>query len=624
MTGPMGVATMDQLPRSTGPLGPSGRLVLLGIVLVATALSIAATGFEYGISNNVFHIPYLLRYEELPAFRDDAFYRTLDRFTSMIWPLLRAVATEGNVRDVMLASHVVSRAAALLALMWLLRVNGLDTWASAAVALLGIAGCAWLTGASIVGAHGLFIQYFTHSEVAWAAVFAAVAARQQRRPMLSAAFAGCAFLVNAFVGIWMVALLLMTALARDGSRADCRRIATSALVFAAVGSPVAIWIGLAIQDGGRVPAFSYVHYIRTYYPQHFLIEAASARQLMLLGLVACCGFVAAFLSRDRRFWWSLLGACVVLVVVGAAAPYAFDHRFVFNLHLLRCDGVLQFLSLAICIAVLADTLVGASNPPALRMVAAVAAGMLLTPRAEPVSLLVCLSGLCLLAVNRWHADARAPGHRLWTRPLVLSTRFVLSTPLALAFAALAMAAQALLVGLSGGAWLRWSLLAALLCLLGGGRRDRQVVLVALWGALVLAAVTGMRNAREGVPHARTSAKWQELVQWVRGSSLSGPFLVPVDERSRATFDLFQLQAGRPVWVDWKQGAAVMWAPGFYWQWMPRAREVLALSDAHAFGAYAIDKGIPALVLPGRLGACPAHTDSVFDNGDYRVCTVDRR
>lgn len=609
---------MGHVPHAPSRSGASGRLVVLALVLVATALSIGATGFEYGISNNVFHIPYVLRYGELPAFRDDAFYQTLDRFASMVWPLLRAAATEGNVRSLMFASHVLSRAAALLALAWLLRVNGLNTWASGAVALFSVAGCAWLTGGSIVGGHGLFIRYFTHSEVSWAALFAAVAAMQQRRLVLSAAFAGCAFLVNAFVGLWMVALLLMTALGRDGPRADWRRIAMSVPVFLAVGSPVVLWVGLAIQDGGPVPAFSYIEYIRTYYPQHFLIEAASARQLVLLGLVACCGFVAAFLSRDRRFWWSLLGACVVLLVVGAAAPYGFDHRFVFNLHLLRSDGVLQFLSLAIAIAVLAQTLVDGSNPPALRMVAAVAAAMLLTPRAEPVSLLACLAGLCVLVLGRWHAEAAAPARLRW------AGRFARSTWTAVAFAVLAVAAQALQAGLSPGAWLRWSLLAAVLLLLGHRRcdhRDHPGALVGLWLALVLAAVMGMRGVRDGVPDARTSAQWQELVQWVRSSPLPGPFLVPVDEPSRATFDLFQLQAGKPVWVDWKQGAAVMWAPGFYWQWMPRAREVLALTSAQAFGAYAIEKGIPVLVLPGHLGGCPAATDSVFDNGAYRVCAV---
>jgi hypothetical protein len=54
-------------------------------------VSLAITGFKFGIYNNVFHIPYVLSLSESQEFLGDAFYSSLKHFTSIIWLALRLV-----------------------------------------------------------------------------------------------------------------------------------------------------------------------------------------------------------------------------------------------------------------------------------------------------------------------------------------------------------------------------------------------------------------------------------------------------------------------------------------------------------------------------------------------------
>jgi len=108
-----------------------------------------------------------------------------------------------------------------------------------------------------------------------------------------------------------------------------------------------------------------------------------------------------------------------------------------------------------------------------------------------------------------------------------------------------------------------------------------------------------------------------MTSWVRDSDLKGPFLIPL----AAPFDEFQLSARKTVWVDWKQGAAIMWEPAFYFQWMPRFREVKALRNSDEFATYAILNHIPYAVLSAADGSCPHRTEVVYRNSNFVVCRV---
>lgn len=583
----------------------------IGFVLLATALSMLATGFAFGVANNAFHIPYVLRYGELAQFRHDALYHSLEQFASLVWPLVRLVSNERNIEQVFLAAALLSRLLAFAAMLWFFRANGAGRGAALALSLLTAAACAWLLDSSPMGSHGMFIGYFSHSEVTWGPLLAALVAAQRGRLPLAAALAGLVFSINAFVGVWLAAILGCTVLADPRQRRDWKTLAWSALAFLALCSPVLAWVASDLGRQGKGTPFSYIDYIRTYYSKHFLIEAEKPQEIATVVLLACCGLAAARLQRQARFWTAAVGGCVLLLLVGAVLPYVLNQRFVFNLHLLRSDGVLQFVTALLAIGAAVPPLFDAQAPRARRILALLALGFLLSPPLRWSSALACALAMAALLYLRAHADTLAGRRQDLVAALVCLA---------------ALAADLAASGLAPSLLLRWVLLAgvALALFAGGlGARLRMLAPALAWAVLValsLYTVVGWRNAAQQ-KEAKLQGPIVEMMAWVRASPLQGTFLFPVDAPHLSVFESFQLLALRPVWVDWKQGAAVMWAPSFQQQWMPRYLEVSRLRTAGQLAAYAQERHIPWLVLPADLGGCPGGTAQVYRNAGAAVCRV---
>lgn len=586
--------------------------ILMLIAGLGTALSIMATGFQFGVSNNVFHIPYVLQYGKLAAFRNDAFYQSLSKFTTIVWPVLRLFSNEGNIEKIFLAGHILSRGLAFAALVWFLRANGARSAGATLVATLTVAVCPWLLNVSEVGRHGMFIGYFTQSEITWGPLLAALLMAQRGRFVGAAVMAGIVFLLNAFIAFWLIAILAFTVGVDPVQRRDWRRLIGPACIFLLVCAPVLGWVGFALHDGAGNPRhYSYIEYIRLYYARHFLIEAATFGGLRNLGLIAACGFLSAFLSGSRRFWLSVLGGCVVLLAVGTVLPYLVNHRLIFDLHLLRADGLLEFVALALSICVAFRFVFEEKDNPAVRVIALVAATSLAFPVSGWLSLVacvVCLGTLAVRAAGYGSAGTSAPQAWNW---------------MAAAVTLLALGAEFQMVGFSAFFLLRWMVvLVAIGVLFAKGHRTSLFVAL-VCGALVLVALSIARSRIESLARIEDRNRMAvDMMNWVRQSSLEGPFLLPTGKRYGTMFDDFQLRTRKTVWVDWKQGAAVMWDPRFYWQWMPRIREVSALHTAQDLVAYARLKQIPYLVLPANLGACPDGSATLFSNPGVSVCRVD--
>jgi hypothetical protein len=86
---------------------------------------------------------------------------------------------------------------------------------------------------------------------------------------------------------------------------------------------------------------------------------------------------------------------------------------------------------------------------------------------------------------------------------------------------------------------------------------------------------------------------------------------------------FSIQARRPVWVDWKSGAAVMWEPAFYWVWRPRIEAQRMLQDVAAKVAYARENGI-GFVVVRRAEAERSTLRPVFANSQFSVYAAGAR
>lgn len=595
--------------RDTRSIVPASWLGI-GFVLMATALSMLATGFAFGVANNAFHIPYVLRYGELAQFRSDALYHSLDQFASLVWPLIRMLSNEGNIEKVFLGAALLSRLLAFIALSWFFRANGAGRGAALGLSLLTAAACAWLHDSSLLGSHGMFIGYFSHTEVTWGPLLAALVAAQRGRLPLAAAFAGLVFSINAFVGVWLAAIIGCTVLADPQQRRDWKTLAWAMLAFLLLCSPVLAWVASDL-DKGRAPAFSYIDYIRTYYSKHFLIEAEKPQEILTVLLLAWCGFAVAKLQRQARFWMAALAGCVLLLLVGTVLPYVLNQRFVFNLHLLRSDGVLQFIAAGLAIAAAVPLLIDAQAARAQRLLALLALCFLLSPPLRWSSALICALAFTALAYLRTDGRGAAARHQDLVAILVCIAALAIDAGASAFSPSLPLRWVAIL----GGAAMLWS---------GkGSARMRTLVLVGAWGVFVaLSVFTEVKwRAVAQQKEAQAQQPVYEMMRWVRSSALQGSFLFPVDLPHRSVFESFQLLALRPVWVDWKQGAAVMWAPSFHAQWMPRYLEVSRLHTAAELAAYAADKRIPWLVLPADMGTCPATTAQVFRNAGAAVCRV---
>ena len=621
----------DELPLADGAAPQPRRFgvvvcaaVCYGLLpLFLAAISVAQTGFRFPVSNNVFHIPYVLRFDTQPEFAQDAFCATLSRFTSIVWPLLRLVADEANVERLFMGAHFVGRAAAFAAMLYLAAGLGVRSLHARLGLGLALGFSPWLLGSSVVGEHGMFINYLTHSELTWPLIFLALGWAVRSRFMLAAAAAGLTFAVNAFVGIWLV-LATGVAATLSRPRLGAMRVFRAAAAFAVFSAPVAIWIAVSVSGADAQVDFSYIGYIRQYYPDHFLIEATTPTALANFALLTSCGFLAARLVPESGFWTRLQLGLVALFLIGLPLPYLFDSRFVFNLHLLRSAGLEQAMAVVLC-AIAGCRLAFAASAPQSRRLLGIAILITLCSTGRSRSGLVFVAAALLAAIlydsdlaRHWHRVAAGlQRYTKWLQAL-LAMLFVGAlfkhtslqpedvAPAAWLSAALALA----LAGVLASRWTGHALVPAVLCV--------SIALAA--GPAFLPRLLVPADLQERVAAASALDRdWATVTGWIRNSDLHGPFIVPLDEY---LYEDFTLRTRRPVWVDWKQGAAVMWQPSFYRQWAPRYASVKALSDASGLVAYAREQRVFNLLIRSNAPGCPESSHLRTATLYFSVCELD--
>jgi hypothetical protein len=689
----------------------------LGMLSLASALaSIALQGFQFGVSNNVFHVPYVLRLYDAPEFAADAFYQSLKHFASWVWPMMSLVATPHNVATVFFLAHVLSRWMAFVAILLVVRDFGLRTTVAVAVLNVLFVGSRLFEGSSPVGKSGLFMGYFTHSEVTHPFLLVSMFLLARRRLTLAFLVNGFTFNINAFIGSWGLAALSVTTLCITRVHGveltltqRLKRLLLPVVVNLAVASPTIWWIAQSSLAEYETPPFDYIGYLRLYAPQHFLIEAATGTSLLVLGSIVLSGLIALQQLQNAthaiEVWRKLYVAFLVIFLVGMILPSLSGSRFLLNLHLLRVDGVVVLLATLFVLIVTVQHLplsspwsFSALRPEVVILLAAVMLGQwyvvvmamvvlqFLQAKQNPWLVIVLLLLLALFS-----ASAEPALIELWgpvrvipmaAGALCLYTAVIRSSAAAAAFAivmcAVAVTGDAQRFALSAGTVLvattcwplersRWPVLllfAAALCLgiaalrnagsaanvailslagavaavfalghwhvlLGAWLRGRYVGGMLTVGLLIVPIVaTGYsRMSPPGTWYTRLQA-YRAVQAWARQMTPAhAVFLVPLHPLG------FQLGAQRRIWVDWKQGAAVMWDPGFYAQWYARYTEVGQLQALADWQRYACERAIDYLVFDrgpeGPLSQGTLTPAPIFENGSYSVfsrrqfCTEDR-
>src|ERR1700744_5896448 len=100
-------------------------LVPVLLCAVLAAVSAQLQGFEFGIDNNVFHIPIVLHWYDLPQFSNDVVMQSLRRYATPVFPILGLFADDTNIAAIFHMAFLLTRGLAIFALFQVMRSCGL-------------------------------------------------------------------------------------------------------------------------------------------------------------------------------------------------------------------------------------------------------------------------------------------------------------------------------------------------------------------------------------------------------------------------------------------------------------------------------------------------------------------
>lgn len=684
-----------------------------GALFLAAIFSVVYQGFNYGSNNNALQIPILQRASNPGLYPGDPYVATLDDYFSLFWWLLSRLPGVADWPAVFLGLHIATRWLTLLACFVLLRVLASHPGAALlSTALLGIS--ASLAGGSAVGSSELFMDYFNHSHIAGFLVLFAFAASLRERHYWGAVLAGLAFDINAFMGAWA----LFSLLALMVSTGRPRRISDSfaaALLFLLAASPALGWILSSTSAGsGNYPSFDYRDYLREYFPNHFLIDQASLHNILKLCLISLCGASAIYLLPHRsRQMGVIFASLITLFLIGAALPLLTSLPILLNLHLLRVDGFITFLSAIAVAGVSMDKLCKPSKQPETCFSAVAtlmglafgnwsitAAGLALSvhEKTRAQKRLELLPAGLLMASALFSARETALPVPAGSAEITAATAYLVATgSLYFAFPLRPIGAF-ILPGIAGFAATGWAAALtglALLALVPGvlpESRHRGPLQAAAVGAVIAADILGLlvANGRvghlffvaalaleiirrhrpsqlrgQGMPAPAAARKatailaaflammtipvvagrvyrkdienpvawlpaeswrevqsaWRDVQVWAnRNTPVDAVFLIPFHHVDIG----FGVFSERSIWIDWKQGGAVPWAPAYYWVWKARTEAQFRADDPRAFGrenrvSYAVvPKRNAASVLPRVDGNTWAALPVAYRNREFIV------
>ncbi|TZG28610.1 hypothetical protein [Sphingomonas montanisoli] len=545
-------------------------------VVVGTLLSLAMTGQVAGFRNNIFHLPILAGLPDLPQFAADPYVQSLRYYSSGFWQSLHGLAPGHSGLILIDIMALVSRTACIAAFLLCADAIGISRRGERLFFVTLLAFSSLANGYSSAGSHGLFINSFTHSELANASMLLSLWCAWRGRFFGAFAWNGVTFFLNAFMAVWMALPLLAVTLVlvRRGDvapKALALRMVTGFGAFVLCASPALLGF-MGNPELGRPMDHDFLAYLREYFPEHWLIDGSTPRSIAVLLLTATTGIVASWrLSQvDRRaaLLIASLAGFIVDWLAGALVPLVAPIPMFINLQFLRGGG-----------------------------------GIFL------------LSALALAALTVVAARDQGEGRRFWAPLLAIggcTVRHVL--PIAL-LAAVVMRRRLPSVVTR----IRLDVAAA-------------IALLLVWSALIV------RQARENAVERADIAAWTAIGDWARTHSAPDDrFLIPIAnivfvdppytpaEPGQGAmvegYEVFSTMSERSTFVDVRSGAAALWTPSYYLPWRRRVLAVMALANHDERLAFAVTHRLAYVV--DRCGS----PNALFEAGGrcvYRAVLPQRR
>jgi hypothetical protein len=533
---------------------------LLGIATIGALLSLATTGHLAGVRNDIYFQPILAGLYNEPQFAGNAYIQSLRYYSSGLWLALSGAETAIDTYWLLWCLHFISEVLCFSGFLACASLLGIRTWPQRLFLTGLLCATPFLRGQSLAGDGGLFINYFTHSEVNNGLTLLALYLLLSRKLIAAVVVVAITFFLNAFIGVWDAIMLISVAGAMAFSGAvTWRQLIMRCLIGAVPSAALAFPIFYNVftnPDFGQPLGFDYLTYLEEFWPYHFLFwdigwhEIAGLAAMMALATIS---FVA--LGSNAFFFLVAFTSFAVVYLIGVVVPYLTHSPVFLNLHLLRVSTMLQLLSTFGCLAL----------------------------------------------TTRWWFSEKAMESNLLAPALAL----VMCVPVKMTTlqpALHAIAAFVIIATAQSSAARQF--VPEWLC--------RPTLRLRVWVSALVAASFAMvvgQKALNNFHDGQWLAEWRTVGQWARSNTLPNDvFLVPTwnfrgaqstqtAEQSEAILNsgAFEAVSHRAVWIDFRQGAAVMWSPSFYQLWHRRVGEVNSLHSVDAQLDYAETNGIKYLI-----------------------------
>jgi hypothetical protein len=536
--------------------------LLLALAAIGALVSTIATGHLVGVRNDIYFLPILTALYDEPQFASDLYIQSLRHYSSGFWQLLSGVEKHLDSYWLLLFLSFLSRMLTFAGFLACSSLLGIRRWKHALFLTTLLCATSFLRGQSLAGDGGLFINYFTHSEIDNGLTLLIFYMLLCRWLIAAIATAGLVFFINAFIGVWDAAMILVvaTAMASTGTirwRTLLLGMSIGTALASVLAAPVLINL-FSNPDFGKPPDFDYFTYLQQFWPYHFIFrESGLQQQLGLAAMVASAAAAFAALGTRSYFFQIGLASFSAIYVIGVIVPYVTHNALILNLHLLRVSTMLQLLFVLACL-VLATKWWFSKQP-------------LYSNFLGPVLVILMCAPIKMTTIQpALHAAAA----------------------LLIILAALSQAIVRKIPKQLFNPQLRLNYLA--------------ITIVAV-GFFAIVANNMISNARA----TEWLQEWKTIGNWAKtNTSPTDIFLVatwnfinlpqqtqPSPDASEAILNsgAFESIAHRAVWIDFRQGAAVMWSPSYYAQWHQRVAEVASLASSAGREAYARANGIGYLI-----------------------------
>jgi hypothetical protein len=554
-------------------LGAEATVLQTAMICAAAALlSCIFTGYVFGVSNQQFYLPIVDRLYDEPQFANDTFIQSLRYFASGVWLTIAAGPKyTDHGYTLLLVLFYLSRLLSFAGFVCCASLLGVTSVRDRLIFCSFVCFTVLLDGNSFAGHGGLFIALFTHSEIANGTTLLAIYFAIRGRFTSALAWTGATFFINAFMGVWLAPVLLLIAITQlRENRTDFRTLVRQAIPGTAIAAVFAAPIVANILSNPelRTPIdFDYIAFLREFYGGHFLIDANSTEDILLLLSVTCLGWLSFKQFDSSRVpsvtqFRAAFVAIVAVYVVGVFVPHFTSNPSILKLHLLRSSAVIQLLAVVGVGALATRWLVDSDRNRS------TVAGPLLLLFVGATKFLLPAAAILVALANRWHGRPAAPALRT------------------------AILASLILVFIPGHFWQHAKLVTEL---------DHAV---ADWQSVGAWA------------KATTPPDASFLVLTSSAASLQGKSEAEIQHAVELTgaASIFQIASHRRVFIDFSSGGTVFLTPSYYHEWHRKIGDLMALRTLPEKLSYARNNGVQYIVDDCTLFH-EADITATFHSGD---------